>query len=59
MLMMTSCRDPGILPRQEPDEEWLQARKPRLVHASCLLRRINAGHLEDFVQFAGAAVSYQ
>jgi hypothetical protein len=28
-LLMTSCRDPGILPRQEPDEEWLQARKPR------------------------------
>ncbi|WIA15175.1 hypothetical protein OEZ85_001859 [Tetradesmus obliquus] len=29
MLLMTSCRDPGILPRQEPDEEWLQGRKPR------------------------------
>lgn len=31
MLLMTSCRDPGVLPRQEPDEEWLQARKPRWV----------------------------
>eukprot|EP00878_Enallax_costatus_P016643 GHUV01017462.1.p1 GENE.GHUV01017462.1~~GHUV01017462.1.p1 ORF type:complete len:277 (+),score=34.72 GHUV01017462.1:717-1547(+) len=29
MLLLTSCRDPGILPRQEPDEEWLQGRKPR------------------------------
>ncbi|KAF8060562.1 PAT04 [Scenedesmus sp. PABB004] len=29
MLLLTSCRDPGILPRQEPDEEWLQSRKPR------------------------------
>eukprot|EP00879_Flechtneria_rotunda_P016922 GHRR01017715.1.p1 GENE.GHRR01017715.1~~GHRR01017715.1.p1 ORF type:complete len:167 (+),score=36.36 GHRR01017715.1:507-1007(+) len=29
MLLMTSCRDPGILPRQEPDEEWLQGRKAR------------------------------
>eukprot|EP00775_Hariotina_reticulata_P008112 gene8112-8306_t len=29
MLLMTSCRDPGVLPRQEPDEEWLQGRKPR------------------------------
>lgn len=40
-LLMTSCRDPGILPRQEPDEEWLQARKPRSDHSSrrthCLL----------------------
>lgn len=34
MLLLTSCRDPGILPRQEPDEEWLQARKPR-----CAARR--------------------
>lgn len=28
-LFMTACRDPGILPRQEPDEEYLQGRKPR------------------------------
>ncbi len=28
-LLMTACRDPGILPRQEADEEWLAGRKPR------------------------------
>ncbi|KAJ9529000.1 hypothetical protein QJQ45_007078 [Haematococcus lacustris] len=28
-LFMTACRDPGIIPRQEPDEEYLQGRKPR------------------------------
>lgn len=28
-LLMTACRDPGVLPRQEPDEEWLSGRKPR------------------------------
>lgn len=28
-LFMTACRDPGILPRQEPDEEYLAGRKPR------------------------------
>ena len=28
-LLLTACRDPGVLPRQEPDEEWLAGRKPR------------------------------
>jgi hypothetical protein len=28
-LLLTACRDPGVLPRQEPDEEWLSGRKPR------------------------------
>jgi hypothetical protein len=28
-LFMTACRDPGIIPRQEPDEEYLSGRKPR------------------------------
>lgn len=28
-LFLTSCRDPGIIPRQEPDREWLAGRKPR------------------------------
>jgi palmitoyltransferase ZDHHC9/14/18 len=28
-LATTACRDPGILPRQEPDDEWLAGRKPR------------------------------
>lgn len=28
-LFATACRDPGIIPRQEPDEEFLAARKPR------------------------------
>ena len=27
--MMTGCRDPGILPRQDPDPEWLAGRMPR------------------------------
>jgi palmitoyltransferase ZDHHC9/14/18 len=29
MLLLTACRDPGILPRQEPDADWLANRKPR------------------------------
>lgn len=28
-LLVTACSDPGVLPRQEPDEEWLAGRKPR------------------------------
>eukprot|EP00197_Chlamydomonas_leiostraca_P005011 CAMPEP_0202872828 /NCGR_PEP_ID=MMETSP1391-20130828/22109_1 /ASSEMBLY_ACC=CAM_ASM_000867 /TAXON_ID=1034604 /ORGANISM="Chlamydomonas leiostraca, Strain SAG 11-49" /LENGTH=394 /DNA_ID=CAMNT_0049553967 /DNA_START=468 /DNA_END=1652 /DNA_ORIENTATION=- len=28
-LFLTACRDPGIIPRQEPDEEYLMGRKPR------------------------------
>ncbi|GAX81070.1 hypothetical protein CEUSTIGMA_g8505.t1 [Chlamydomonas eustigma] len=28
-LFMTACRDPGIIPREEPDEEFLAGRKPR------------------------------
>lgn len=28
-LLLTACTDPGVLPRQEPDEEWLSGRKPR------------------------------
>lgn len=28
-LFMTACRDPGILPRLEPDDEWRAGRKPR------------------------------
>lgn len=28
-LLLTACADPGVLPRQEPDEEWLSGRKPR------------------------------
>jgi hypothetical protein len=27
--LVTACSDPGVLPRQEPDEEWLAGRKPR------------------------------
>ncbi|GLI60784.1 hypothetical protein VaNZ11_003017 [Volvox africanus] len=28
-LMLTACRDPGIIPRQEPDQEYLSGTKPR------------------------------
>mmetsp|Transcript_14045 Transcript_14045/g.30408 ORF Transcript_14045/g.30408 Transcript_14045/m.30408 type:complete len:424 (+) Transcript_14045:382-1653(+) len=28
-LFLTACRDPGIIPRQEPDEEYLSGRKSR------------------------------
>lgn len=28
-LLLTACRDPGIIPRQEPDDEFLAGRKPR------------------------------
>ncbi|GFR51175.1 hypothetical protein Agub_g13449, partial [Astrephomene gubernaculifera] len=28
-LMLTACRDPGIIPRQEPDQEYLSGQKPR------------------------------
>lgn len=28
-LFMTACRDPGIIPRQPPDAEYLEGRKPR------------------------------
>jgi palmitoyltransferase ZDHHC9/14/18 len=28
-LLLTACVDPGVLPRQAPDEEWLSGRKPR------------------------------
>ncbi|GLC42428.1 hypothetical protein PLESTB_001097600 [Pleodorina starrii] len=28
-LMLTACRDPGIIPRQEPDQEYLTTVKPR------------------------------
>jgi hypothetical protein len=38
MLLLTACRDPGILPRQEPDDEWLQARKPRCEPLCCCWR---------------------
>ncbi len=28
-LMLTACRDPGIIPRQDPDPEYLNGQKPR------------------------------
>ena len=28
-LMLTAFRDPGIIPRQEPDVEYLSGQKPR------------------------------
>lgn len=28
-LFLTACIDPGIIPRQEPDQEYLEGRKPR------------------------------
>ncbi|MEW5305025.1 MAG: hypothetical protein WDW36_007595 [Sanguina aurantia] len=28
-LFMTACRDPGIIARQDPDQEYLEGRKPR------------------------------
>ncbi|KAG2486112.1 hypothetical protein HYH03_015207 [Edaphochlamys debaryana] len=28
-LMLTACRDPGVIPRQEPDQEYLSGQKPR------------------------------
>lgn len=28
-LFLTACRDPGVIPRQEPDDEYLAGRKPR------------------------------
>ena len=30
-LLMTACTDPGIIPRRQPDEEYLEGRKPRWV----------------------------
>lgn len=49
-LLMTACRDPGVLPRQEPDEEWLGGRKPRTKEVA-----VN-GHA---VQVSGAAATAQ
>jgi hypothetical protein len=33
--MLTACRDPGIIPRQQPDAEWYSANKPRWERELC------------------------
>lgn len=33
-LMLTACRDPGIIPRQDPDPEYLNGQKPRYARTS-------------------------